>query len=50
MAKLTLTLSDETEKLFRATCKRLYGEMKRGGLSIGAENAVKEWVERNAKP
>ena len=47
MAKIMVTLSDEMEQLFRDTCKRLYGERKRGGLSIGAEQAVKEWVERN---
>lgn len=47
MAKIIVTLSEETEQLFRATCKRLYGDKKRGGLSIGAEQAVKEWVERN---
>jgi len=47
MAKIIVTLSDETEQLFRDTCKRLYGDKKRGGLSIGAEQAVKEWVERN---
>jgi len=44
--KLIVTLSDETNKLFRDTCKKLYGE-KVGGLSIGAEQALKEWIERN---
>jgi len=44
--KLIVTLSDETNQRFRATCKKLYGE-KVGGLSIGAEQALKEWIERN---
>ena len=44
--KLIVTLSDETNQLFRDTCKKLYGE-KVGGLSIGAEQALKEWIERN---
>jgi len=48
--KLIVTLSDETNRSFRETCKRLYGEEKRGGLSIGAEQALKEWIERNNVP
>jgi len=47
--KLIVTLSDETNQLFRATCKKLYGE-KPGGLSIGAEQALKEWIEMNNVP
>ena len=48
--KLIVTLSDETNRNFRETCRRLYGEEKRGGLSIGAEQALKEWIERNNVP
>ena len=47
--KLIVTLSDETNQSFRATCKKLYGG-KVGGLSIGAEQALKEWIERNNVP
>jgi len=47
--KLIVTLSDETNRSFRETCKRLYGD-KPGGLSIGAEKALKEWIERNNVP
>lgn len=49
MPKMIVTLSDETNKSFRETCKKLYGG-KVGGLSIGAEQALKEWVERNNVP
>ncbi len=48
--KLIVTLSDETNRSFRETCKKLYGEKKVGGLSIGAEQALKEWIERNNVP
>ena len=44
--KLIVTLSDETNQRFRDTCKKLYGE-KVGGLSIGAEKALNEWIEKN---
>jgi len=46
MPKIIVTLSDETNQLFRDTCKKLYGD-KHGVLSIGAERALKEWIERN---
>lgn len=45
MTKLIVTLTDETDKRFRATCKKLFGE-KRGSLSIGAEQALKEWIAK----
>ncbi len=50
MGKILLSLTDETEQLFRATCKRLYGDKIRGGLSIGADQALKEWALKNAEP
>ncbi len=49
MPKIILSLSDETNQRFRATCKKLYGD-KVGGLSIGAEQALKEWIEKNNVP
>jgi hypothetical protein len=49
MPKIILSLSDETNQRFRDTCKKLYGG-KVGGLSIGAEQALKEWVEKNNVP
>jgi len=49
MPKMIISLTDETNQHFRATCKKLYGE-KVGGLSIGAEQAMKEWIEKNNVP
>ncbi|GAH35074.1 unnamed protein product [marine sediment metagenome] len=46
MPKLIVTVTDETNSAFRATCKKLYGD-KVGGLSIGAEQALKEWIEKH---
>jgi len=46
MKKLIVTLPEEVDQLFRDTCKRLYGD-RRGSLSIGAEHALREWIERN---
>lgn len=46
MTKLIVSLTDETDKRFRDTCKKLYGE-KRGFLSIGAEQALKEWIAKH---
>ena len=46
MPKLIVTVSDEVNRSFRDTCKKLYGE-KVGGLSIGAEQALKEWIEKH---
>ena len=50
MPKLIVTVSDETNRDFRSTCKRLYGDKKPGGLSIGAEHALKDWIEKNNVP
>ncbi|GAF73284.1 unnamed protein product [marine sediment metagenome] len=49
MPKIILSLSEDTNQRFRATCKKLYGD-KVGCLSIGAEQAMKEWIEKNNVP
>ncbi len=45
MTKLIVTLSEETDRDFRDTVKRIYGD-KRGGISIAAEQALKDWIAK----
>ncbi len=46
--KLSVVISEETDKKLREVIKTLYGE-KRGALSIAIEEAIKEWINKKEK-
>jgi len=48
MAEMYLVISDDTEKKFRKFVSQTLG-MKKGNLSIAAEDALKAWNEKQER-
>jgi len=48
MGRINLTLNDDLEKRFRSTVADTIG-FKKGNLQVAIEEALEEWIEKQAK-